>query len=338
MSRIAALAMFSLKPLVVACALAVGLSSTSVAAPIEPAAESEAHVLPVWNTSSGRIEALLLLSPQQDAAHPTDWLRSRGPQLPGIGLRTTSNEGHRLSGNLHLDNNTGLALLCNQGIHVAMALGALADQCLLAEVAAPNDPLMLRSRNPGVLLDAQWQSAEGALDLSFGLSWLRTSLEQTSESALPALSSSLHHSTGIAPLLPATLGEIDLRQMHWNSSLNFSGQRWVSLGGALGTQELLGMFGSPMRWDSATVTLGIGYRGVSGRLTGRLIELPEGQGNWSGLDLGFSWRTPWQGELSFGAKNLLNKTPDTSQWPLHELPAIEAPSGRTPYVRYKQDL
>ena len=57
-----------------------------------------------------------------------------------------------------------------------------------------------------------------------------------------------------------------------------------------------------------------------------------------GLDLGVSWRTPWQGELIFGAQNVLNKTPDTSQWPLPDLPAIEAPGGRIPYVRYKQDL
>ena len=89
--------------------------------------------------------------------------------------------------------------------------------------------------------------------------------------------------------------------------------------------------------DSATVTLGVGFRGLTGRLTGRLIELPQGQ-NFTGLDLGVSWRTPWQGELIFGAQNVLNKTPDTSQWPLPDLPAIEAPGGRIPYVRYKQDL
>ncbi len=87
------------------------------------------------------------------------------------------------------------------------------------------------------------------------------------------------------------------------------------------------------------MTFGVGYRGLSGNLTGRLIELPQGQGSFSGIDLGFSWRTPWQGELSFGAQNLLNQKPDTSKWPLNELPALDMPGGgRTPYVRYKQDL
>ncbi|MEJ5206897.1 hypothetical protein [Denitratimonas sp. CY0512] len=338
MSCISAPALHRIKALTVACMLAGGLLGAAAAHALEPVQDSDTHVLPVWNTSSGRVEALLLLSPQQADGSATDWLLSREPKLPGIGLRSSGDSGNRLSGNLHLDNNAGLALLCNQGIHVAMALGPLAEQCLLAEVASSNDPLMLRSSSPGVLLDAHWQSDEGALDLSFGLSWLQTSLEQPGPDTLPTLGSALRHPS-IPSMLPATLGEINLRQLHFNSSLNLRGQRWVSLGGALGTQELLGVFGAPQRWDTATVTLGIGYRGLSGRLTGRLIELPEGQGNWNGLDLGFSWRTPWQGELSFGAQNLLNQKPDTSQWPLHDLPAvIEAPGGRTPYVRYKQDL
>ena len=297
--------------------------------------EADTRVLPIWNASSGRFEALLLLSPQQGDARPSDWLLSRDQVLPGVGLRSTQENGSRLSGSLHLDNNAGLALLCSQGIHVAMSLGALGEQCLLAEVSSPNDPLMLRGSTPGAVLDARWQSPEGALDLSFGLSWLHTSLDRASESMLPALAPA---TTAVSGLPTLAMGDIDLRQVHWNSSLNLSGQRWVSLGGAFGTQELVTLFGGPVHWDSATVTLGVGYRGLSGRLTGRLIELPEGNGNWTGLDLGFSWRTPWHGELSFGAQNLLNRTPDTSKWPLHELPAIEAPGGRTPYVRYKQDL
>lgn len=340
MSRNCAPVLHRLKALTAACMLASGLAGATAAHALEPLQDADTHVLPVWNTSSGRMEALLLLSPQQadGIAGPTDWLLSREPQLPGIGLHSGTDGGNRLSGNLHLDNNAGLALLCNQGIHVAMALGPLTEQCLLAEVASSNDPLMLRSSSPGVLLDAHWQSDEGALDLSFGLSWLQTSLEQPGPATSSTLGASLRHSS-IPSMLPATLGEIDLRQFHVNSTLNLRGQRWVSLGGALGTQEFLGLFGAPQRWDTATVTLGIGYRGLSDRLTGRLIELPQGQGNWTGLDLGFSWRTPWQGELSFGAQNLLNQAPDTSQWPLRDLPnAIEAGSGRTPYVRYKQDL
>ena len=36
------------------------------------------------------------------------------------------------------------------------------------------------------------------------------------------------------------------------------------------------LLGGPQRWDTTTVTFGVGYRGLSGRLTGRLIELPRG--------------------------------------------------------------
>ena len=78
-------------------------------------------------------------------------------------------------------------------------------------------------------------------------------------------------------------------------------------------------------------------RCFSGQLTGRLVELPHGASPWRSLDIGLSWRTPWRGELSLGARNVLGR-PDTSRWPLADLPAIEDPSERVPYVRYQQDL
>ncbi len=305
--------------------------------------EADPQVLPVWNTRSGRVEALLLLSPEQDGLNPLDRVLPREPALPGAGLGVTLDNGSRLRGSLQPDLNAGLALLCNQGIHVAMTLGPLGEQCLLAQVGGQGDLLLPASRSPGVTLDAQWRSADGGLDLSFGLSWLDTSLQGGETLSLPGFGAQPHYVSTLPPLLPGLLGhlglgDLSLREVHWNSSLALGAQKWLSLGGSLGMQELSSLAGTPVRWDSATVTLGVGYRGLTGRLTGRLIELPQGQGNYTGLDLGVSWRTPWQGELSFGAQNLLNKTPDTSQWPLPDLPAIEAPGGRTPYVRYKQDL
>ncbi len=325
-------------PLAVACVLA-GVGTAQAQPPATLAGhDADPQVLPVWNTRSGRVEALLLLSPDQDELNPLDRVFPREPALPGLGLDVTLDGGSHLRGSLQPDANAGLALLCNQGIHVAMTLGPLGQQCLLAQVGGQGDALLPASRNPGVSLDAQWRSADGGLDLSFGLSWLDASLHGGERLSLPGFGAQPPYVSTLPPLQPMTLGDISLRQVHWNSSLALGARNWLSLGGSLGTQELTTLAGSPLRWDSATVTLGIGYRGLTGRLTGRLIELPQGQGNFTGLDLGVSWRTPWQGELSFGAQNLLNKTPDTSQWPLPDLPAIETPGGRTPYVRYKQDL
>lgn len=301
--------------------------------------DADAQVLPVWNTRSGQIEALLLLSPDPEPGNPLDRVLPRERTLPGIGLGVTFDEGQRLRVSLSPDSNTGLALLCSQGIHVAMTLGALSQQCLLTQVGGTNETLFPSSR-AGTKLDTHWQSADGGLDLSFGLSWLDSPLQGAQPGTTIDFGSGLNSVFGptLPQMLPYNAGQLSQRQLHWGGNLMLGEQRWVSLGGTMGSQELDSLLGKPMRWDSATVTLGVGFRGLSGRLTGRLIELPAGQGNISGLDLGFSWRTPWQGELSFGAQNVLNKTPDTTKWPLSELPALEAPGGRTPYVRYKQDL
>ncbi len=58
---------------------------------------------------------------------------------------------------------------------------------------------------------------------------------------------------------------------------------------------------------------------------------------WGGIDLGLSWRTPWRGKLTLGARNVV-----TSGKPPTYLDPKSAPDAvdqeRVPYVRYEQDL
>ncbi len=98
----------------------------------------------------------------------------------------------------------------------------------------------------------------------------------------------------------------------------------------------------PQAWNQAALRVGMSHGPFSGGITGRVVR-PDGAGanaasEWTGLDLGVSWRTPWRGELSFGAENLIssgdiNALPDVP--PTSE---ADASAARTPYVRYKQDL
>lgn len=57
------------------------------------------------------------------------------------------------------------------------------------------------------------------------------------------------------------------------------------------------------------------------------------------FDVHFTWRTPWNANLSVGASNVLNagadNTPATDNQPVDPFESIY---GRIPYVRYKQDL
>jgi hypothetical protein len=57
------------------------------------------------------------------------------------------------------------------------------------------------------------------------------------------------------------------------------------------------------------------------------------------FDVHFTWRTPWNANLSVGATNLLGSGPDSAA-STENPPAdpLESIYGRIPYVRYKQDL
>ncbi len=102
------------------------------------------------------------------------------------------------------------------------------------------------------------------------------------------------------------------------------------------------MFGAPLRWETRSLSLEGGFGNLSGRLTGRLIELPrldaaDAPQSSFDVDLGVSWRTPWRAQLTVGARNVLGQ-PDASTWPLSTLPQAPEAETRTPYVRYRQDL
>jgi len=57
------------------------------------------------------------------------------------------------------------------------------------------------------------------------------------------------------------------------------------------------------------------------------------------FDVHFTWRTPWNADLSLGASNLLNSSADDGGASENQsTDPFESIYGRIPYVRYKQDL
>lgn len=333
-----------------ALAAALGVGCVAVAADDLPALVaagaqdgSDTRVLPVWNNESGRVEALLLLDTPDTGLSPLDRLLGSDAPAPGLGARVSLADGSRISTALQFDPDAGMALLCNGSIGLAASLGTFGQNCLLASLG--DNDILLRGTSPGMRLGGDWRSADGGVDLSFGLSWLDTSFVAPID-GLPDDAAALWPTNalqlkawagGFGELIGAHL---DAQQLHLGATLNFTPQRWMSLVGSLATQRFTPAgTGLPLHWEAATVTLGVGYRGVTGQITGRLLELPAQNASWSGLDLGVSWRMPWQAELTVGARNVLGSGPsDPSKWPLAELPVLEDPSTRVPYVRYRQDL
>ena len=93
--------------------------------------------------------------------------------------------------------------------------------------------------------------------------------------------------------------------------------------------------------NQATLALALSRGAFSGGVVGRVVSdnNPSGSSsaNWSGLDVGMSWRTPWRGELSFGARNLITAGDE----PLLPDPGIAQRDDRrerTPYIEYRQDF
>ncbi len=109
--------------------------------------------------------------------------------------------------------------------------------------------------------------------------------------------------------------------------------------------------GTPLRWlpaepfSTAQMNLDWSRGDFSGGIQGfyrgdvDLGEYPALNGL-SSFDLYFTWRTPWNADLSVGASNLLNSGNDKNTESNAEQfdDPFEMIYGRVPYVRYKQDL
>lgn len=297
--------------------------------------EAEARVLPVWSNASGKVEALLLLEPHPPSS-ALDRLLAPTSSTLGLGGRLSLDDGSRLRASLQTEPDVGLALLCNGSVGLSSTLGTLAQHCLLASLGSAEDPMLSGAQSTGLRLG--WESPSRGLDLSFGLSWLDYDANSTSLWSSP-LSPGIGNELALGSIntLGAWAQGLDVRSLHLESLISLSPNARLLIGGNVGRNRLTPNLGAPLDWDTASLSFGMGYGTFTGQLTGRLIEVPGTGVSWSGLDIGLSWRTPWRGELSVGARNLLGNG-DTRHWPLSELPAVEDPSARVPYVRYQQDL
>lgn len=187
------------------------------------------------------------------------------------------------------------------------------------------------------------------VDLSYGLGWLETGSRLADTGSWLGLGQLSEAAASL--LLPGwigpTVGEIDRR----SERLGVGAYLWLgprlrldlAYGHAQGPAGWLLMGDSPstLPWlpgSEDSLSFGIGYGRFQGALTGRkwrpdaTINAP-GAGQDS-LDLGFSWRMPWNAELEFGARNLIVRP----QRPDPAKPGPEQGDLRTPYIRYHQDL
>ncbi len=179
-------------------------------------------------------------------------------------------------------------------------------------------------------------SADGGLDLSYGLSWLQT---RDASQAFQGIGAG----AGIAVL---TLPEALSSGLDQQTAL-FARGRWrfdenaaLDVGASYGKGSTLpyatlGGGALPgIDIEQLSLSLGVDAGSLRGAIVGHVMRSDDPMlvgKKWTALDLGVSWRTPWRGEISVGAQNLWSAPLDTPR-------DADPNQARTPYIQYRQDL
>lgn len=303
------------------------------------------HFVPMWSTPDGR----LLVAVAQNSL-PLSPIAPASPQVGG------ALDWRLIDATSLLDGRIGVRLGEQSSLHGGLSLAplTLAEPALSPECANGGSYLSVASPDCsrqhasgaganwyGGNFGASWSGGDFGIDLGVALSWLEPALPRN---LVPALSSALPAvaapgSSNLPRLvIPAhNLGRFsDSAQFGARGSWFFGSSQSLDLGASIGRIRLnpdLG--GSRPVWQQKALSLGLGSETLSANITGRLYSPLRGitgtdAQRWTGVDLGLTWHTPWQAELSIGAQNLLATPPLTGS---------EANSqARTPYVQYQQDL
>lgn len=274
-----------------------------------------AQAIPLWASPDGRLLALVSLSSsnagplmplQPFSGNAADWQVIDATNLVSGGLRWQLGGGLTASANLSQSQSAGLCATA----------GSICTDSTMSSSG-------LLSRDLGV----GWTAPDSSSSFSYGVNWLR------GDSARQSLVA------GEMPgLLPYRFDEG--AGLFANGHVVIGNETTLDIAASRGSFALLpfaldGRAGGVLNLDQSRLGFGVSHGNLTGTIVGRVIDstgnvLP-GQ-RWTLLDIGLSWRTPWQGQLSVGTRSYLAPKNDTPK-----LDVDIAPS-RVPYVQYRQDL
>lgn len=312
--------------LATALAAALALPSAGVFAQANAAgagAEGSSTPIPVWNSQSGKLEAVLWV----DTSTLSSAEASLGsPRTSALGARWR-NEAGSLSAGLSAQLEPQFGLLCG---NQAGAVDRLGDNCLVTQLGRPAAPT-------SGALSAQASTRIGRSEWT----GLASSRRASADNLLPGTSVSMLMPE-LLPLAPLSGMAVEQNDLGIVGELKLGQQGWIRVGGSVARARLLPassvLPGSVApRWNSQTLSLGGGYGALGGEVVGRVVRVPGETESYSTLGLGLTWRTPWAGRLTVGAQNLMSagENPVVRATKEQVDPRTE---GRVPYVRYQQDL
>ena len=259
-------------------------------------AKHEQTVLPVWNNASGKLEALLVLEPMDGGAQA------------GARWHFGNNS---LDATFGLEQGNSLGLLCNGKNGIGAVLGNLPNTCLLASLGDGLDDAGSRRASANAAINRN----VGKLGLSLGSG----------------------HDTLPAWLTPGAVNsKVDINDLTVFGQKNVGRQGFVSIAGTVAKARLALPTEFPAladRWTTKSLSVGGGFGAFGANLVGHVVDTP-GQPKWEGLGLGLTWRTPWSGQLTVGADNVITRGKN----PFSPSANGTDEEGTVPYVRYEQDL
>jgi hypothetical protein len=280
---------------IAAALLALACASGAAHAQSKPGKRDSA-VVPVLNKDSGRLEAVLLLEPAST----------------GVGAGARWKFGSTtLEATYGLQGGDSLALLCDRPAGISSAIGQLASNCVLAALDGEKNTAGSRYGNAGASVTRNG----GRVGMSLG----------NGRIALPAW------------LSPGQAGnKVEASDFSLFAEKNVGREGFVSVGGTVARARLVPATDVPQladEWNTRSLSLGGGVGAFGANVVGRVVNVPGESSVWKGLGLGLTWRTPWSGQLSVGADNVVTsgRNPFSSS-------NSKDDDGTVPYVRYQQDL
>jgi hypothetical protein len=276
----------------------LALACASGAVQAQSKGKRDAAVVPVLNKASGKLEAVLLLEPATTGT--------------GAGARWRFGST-TLEATYGLQAGDSLALLCDRRDGLASGIGQLASNCVLAALDGDNK--------------AGGSSRHGTASASLSRNGNKVGVAVGSgrSTTLPAW------------LSPAQGGaKVESSDFSLFAEKSIGREGFVSVGGTVARVRLVPANDVPQladQWNTRSLSVGGGFGAFGANIVGRVVNVPGESEVFKGLGLGLTWRTPWSGQLTVGADNVV-----TSGHNPFSPAGDKNDEGTVPYVRYQQDL
>ena len=309
-----------------------------------PETLSNLQATPLWGTPDGRILAIVASVDNAVPAKPQWPQVSSAADFKFVDVTNFASSG--LLWNLGRDASAYAMFGRGSVLGPSMPSMALACSPLLSSVAvdASCGERFTIARSGTMQFGTDWTILDNLdLDLSYGMGWFRHDATPGPSRQPIDLFGAIGNPQFPTLLIPGLdLSNVQNSEISALGRWRFDGPSSVDLGASLGRMQLYSPLGNtPLTsLNQAAVTFGMRYGSFSGNVTGHLLgpaDAFNANSRWTGLDIGISWRTPWQGWLSVGTQNLWSSgtVPNLADPGVREVDANQA---RTPYVQYHQDL